>query len=52
MTIPPTESGNPGSQEIPSWIKSNAGWWSQDLISDSDFVLGIQYLISNGIMVI
>jgi len=52
MTIPPTESGNPGSQEIPPWIKSNAGWWSQDLITDSDFVLGIQYLISNGIMVI
>ncbi len=52
MTIPPTESGNPGSQEIPPWIKNNAGWWSQDLISDSDFVLGIQYLISNGIMVI
>ncbi len=38
--------------EIPPWIKSNAGWWSQDLITDSDFVLGIQYLISNGIMVI
>ncbi len=52
MTIPPTESGNPGSQEIPPWIKSNAGWWSQDLITDSDFVLGIQYLILNGIMVI
>ena len=38
--------------DIPSWIKSNAGWWAQDLISDSDFVLGIQYLITEGIMTI
>jgi len=38
--------------EIPPWIKSNAGWWSQDLITDSDFVLGIQYLITEGIMTI
>lgn len=41
----------PTSQtEIPSWIKQNAGWWHDDLISDSDFVLGIQYLIANGVM--
>ncbi len=38
--------------EIPPWIKSNAGWWAQDLISDSDFVLGIQYLITEGIMTV
>ena len=38
--------------EIPPWIKSNAGWWAQDLISDSDFVLGLQYLITEGIMTI
>ena len=36
--------------DIPSWIKSNAGWWAQDLISDSDFVLGIQFLIIEGIV--
>ncbi len=31
--------------EIPEWIKNNAGWWSEGLIGDSDFVSGIQYLI-------
>jgi len=36
--------------EIPSWIKSNAGWWAQGQIGDSDFVSGIQYLISQEIM--
>jgi len=38
--------------EIPIWVKNNAGWWADDLIGDSDFVSGIQYLISEGIMTI
>jgi len=38
--------------EIPAWIKNNAGWWADDLIGDSDFVSGIQYLITEKIMTI
>ena len=38
--------------KIPSWIKNNAGWWATDLIDDSSFLQGIQYLITEGIMVI
>ena len=38
--------------EIPIWVKNNAGWWANDLIGDSDFVSGIQYLITEGIMTI
>ena len=38
--------------EIPSWVKSNAGWWADNLIGDTDFVSGIQYLITEGIMTI
>jgi hypothetical protein len=37
---------------IPPWIKSNAGWWADNKIGDSDFVSGIQYLITEGIMTI
>ena len=37
---------------IPDWIKNNAGWWADGLIDDSSFVSGIQWLISNGIMII
>jgi len=46
-TIPPTSSE---SNEIPSWIKNNADWWSQGLISDDDFVKGIQFLVEQGII--
>lgn len=35
---------------IPDWIKTNAGWWANNQIGDSDFVLGIQFLINQGIM--
>jgi plastocyanin len=52
MTIPETVQSTTGddSQEIPSWIKNNAEWWAQGLITDDDFVEGIQYLVENGII--
>ena len=31
---------------IPSWIKSNARFWATDQIGDSDFVSGLQYLVT------
>ena len=37
---------------IPIWIKNNAGWWADDLIDDRNFVTGLQWLITNGIMII
>jgi hypothetical protein len=52
MTIPettPTETTG-GSDEIPSWIKNNAGWWADGAITDDDFVKGIQYLVEQGII--
>ncbi len=38
------------AQEIPSWIKNNAGWWADGQIDDDSFVQGIQFLIKEGIM--
>lgn len=38
------------SQTIPMWVKNNAAWWSEEQISDDDFVAGLEYLISNGII--
>lgn len=38
------------SQNIPSWIKKNARLWSTSQISDSDFIEGMRYLISTGIV--
>lgn len=38
------------AQELPPWIKNSAGWWADGSIPDSDFLNGIQYLVSNGII--
>ena len=36
--------------EIPSWIKNNAGWWSEGSIDENSFLQGIQFLIKEGII--
>jgi len=38
------------SSKVPEWIKNNADWWAQGLITDDDFVKGIQYLVEQGII--
>ena len=43
---------NAFADNIPEWIKNNAGWWATDQIDDNSFLQGIQYLIKEGIMVI
>jgi len=35
---------------IPEWIKNNAKWWAEGTITESDYVSGLQYLISQGII--
>jgi len=35
---------------IPEWIRNNAKWWSEGLISDQEYVNGLQYLIQHGIL--
>lgn len=44
-TAPKTEPAS-----IPSWVKNNARWWSDGLVSDDEFIKGIQYLIQQGII--
>jgi hypothetical protein len=39
-------------QHIPHWVKSNARWWSNGEISDTDFTNGIQFLIKKQYIVI
>ena len=39
-----------GSNQIPSWVKNNAKWWTDGSIDDNTFVQGIQFLIKEGIM--
>ncbi len=36
--------------EIPVWVKNNAGWWSDGTISDGEFLSGVEFLIENKII--
>ena len=47
----PTTTSEPVTV-IPDWIKIHARWWANEQINDSAYLLGIQYLIKEGIMVI
>ncbi|NWJ77279.1 hypothetical protein HX865_02055 [Marine Group I thaumarchaeote] len=41
-----TESQTTSSDKnVPDWVKNNAKWWAEDLIEDTDFINGIEYLI-------
>jgi len=40
----------PENVVIPDWVRNNAKWWSEQLISDEEFANGLHYLIENGII--
>ena len=40
------------ANKVPVWIKNNARWWSENKITDSDFVKGIEFLVSNKIITV
>jgi type VI protein secretion system component Hcp len=52
MKIPnlPPSSSDDLETKVPDWIKKNAKWWADGLITDQDFVKGIQYLVEKGII--
>ena len=35
---------------VPEWIKNNAQWWSMGVITDSEFVASIEYMIKNDLI--
>jgi hypothetical protein len=38
--------------EVPSWVKSNAGWWADGAISDLEFLTGVEFLVKDGIIAV
>jgi hypothetical protein len=46
----PESKSTVSEKAVPDWVKNNAIWWSDDKISDIDFVSGIQFLIKEGII--
>ena len=51
IKVPTTSNGQSNENAIiPDWVRNNAGWWAEELISDEDFANGIQFLIKEGII--
>ena len=40
------------AESVPEWVKNTAEWWAQDLISDTEFLGAVQYLVESGIIVV
>jgi len=40
----------PVEESVPDWVRNTALWWSDDLITDEEFVNGIQFLINEDII--
>jgi len=52
ISIPnlPEQASTTAEEHVPDWIRNNAGWWADGLISEDDFVGGIKWLVENGII--
>ncbi len=46
----PEQASETAEEKVPDWIRNNAGWWADGLITEDDFVKGIQYLVEQGII--
>lgn len=36
--------------KIPSWVKASAGWWSENLLSDDEYIESLEFLINANII--
>ena len=45
------ESGS-GSDTVPRWVKTGAGWWADGAIDDATFIQSTQFLIRQGILIV
>ncbi len=48
----PEQAAEATQEQVPQWVRNNAGWWANGLISDNDFVSGIKYLVEQGIILV
>lgn len=50
LVISTQSAAGQGENIIPPWVKQTAGWWSEELISDDEFLVAVGYLIQEGIL--
>ena len=48
-SLPPQASAV-AQEKVPDWIKNNAKWWADGMISEDDFLKGITYMVEKGIV--
>jgi hypothetical protein len=36
--------------QIPPWFRPTVKWWTEDKVSDAEYLAGISYLLKNKIM--
>jgi len=52
IPIIPADNNAESPAFVPAWIKNTSGWWAEGLVSDSEFVNGLEFLISQGIITV
>ena len=40
------------AESVPEWVKNNALWYGQGVISESEFLNAIKFLVDNGVIVL
>ncbi|MFQ5476643.1 MAG: sialidase family protein [Nitrosopumilus sp.] len=50
VLLTPLLMENSYAEEIPSWVKNNAGWWASGDVSETDFLNAVEFLVSNGMI--
>jgi len=46
----PEQASETSKEQVPDWVRNNAGWWADGQISEDDFVNGIKWLVEKGII--
>ena len=39
-------------ESIPDWVKNNAAWWSDNQITDKEFLDAVEFLVKDGILIV
>ena len=52
ITISDNEISQTTTSELqaPHWVKNTAGWWAEGLVSDAEFVSGLEHLVNTGVI--
>ena len=40
------------AENVPAWVKNTAGWWADDVISETEFVNAIEFLVKENIILV